>query len=60
MRCAGAVGAGVFGDRTVGIGALAATNNHRQSFQLRVAKQLDGREKRVHVEMRNAPHGGLR
>jgi hypothetical protein len=34
----------------------AATDDHRQTFELRVAQQFDGGVKRVHVEVGDTAH----
>ena len=34
-----------------------AANDHRQTLELRVAQQLDGRKKSVHIEMSNTAYG---
>jgi hypothetical protein len=36
----------------------APANHHGQAFELRVAQQLDGRVKSIHVEVRDTTQGG--
>ena len=42
------------------VAARAAANHHRQPLELRIAQQLDGREKGIHIEVGDAAGQGRR